>query len=551
MNAAQMNAAQLNAAGNQAEIPGPQGPGDDRPERLATVLAELADLGRMLGRRAADLARLAEASARAPFPGHHPTGVPAAAELASAAAEIAADAAAMTAAEASRPSDRSPQEPTGTPRTIDRTGRRPGDHRSRDHRLREDRPRDDRSRDKRRRSTAATNPQPPGEPAASPTPRTTIPAGRRRIAPGPLVASSIVHALALIVLAVIFVPGAAKRPPITLEFGIASADTASAEDAVLLVAPESPSSETEDAAASTTDMISATLPAPLDVPLAEPPGAAALADPLADPVADVLAAMPPPGDAVGGEKEGLPDHTLLAEIAATGKHSAAAGGRPAETASTATTFFGRSGAGRSVCFLCDNSNSHRDGGFHVVLEEVARAIDGLRPDQSFFVIFFSDAAYPLFHPAPGAASATGLVPATPDNKRKLRAWLETVEMCRGGQGIHDAVKLAGSLEPDLVYLLSDGQMAGSVVDQVREADFGGAVVHTLGMQQWIADRRTGRLDPDRLREQEGCNRKLITIAAAHGGGFTPVFVPPFAAGFERARPIARNRSRGPVWGLRL
>lgn len=360
-------------------------------------------------------------------------------------------------------------------------------------------------------------------------------------------ASSIVHTLALIVLAVIFVPGAAKRPPLTLEFGIASADTASAEDAVLLTAPESPSSDTGDDTASATDMISTTLPATL----AEPPAAAAFADPLADPVADMLAAPPLPGDAVGGGKEGLSDQDLLAEIDAAGKHSAAAGGRPAETASTATTFFGRSGAGRSVCFLCDNSNSHRDGGFHVVLEEVARAIDGLRPDQSFFVIFFSDAAYPLFHPAPGDAPATGLVPATPDNKRKLRAWLETVEMCRGGQGIHDAVKLAGSLEPDLVYLLSDGQMAGSVVDRVREADFGGAVVHTLGMQQWIADRRTGRLDPDRLREQEGCNRNLITIAAAHGGGFTPVVVPPFAAGFERARPIARNRSRGPVWGLRL
>jgi hypothetical protein len=28
-------------------------------------------------------------------------------------------------------------------------------------------------------------------------------------------------------------------------------------------------------------------------------------------------------------------------------------------------------------------------------------------------------------------------------------------------------------------------------------------------------------------------------------------VPPPAAALERLRPIARNRSRGPVWGLRL
>jgi len=212
-----------------------------------------------------------------------------------------------------------------------------------------------------------------------------------------------------------------------------------------------------------------------------------------------------------------------------------------------TTFFGRTGQGRSVCFLCDNSNSYSNGGSHVVLEEVARAVDALPADHSFFVVFFSDAAYPLFHPEP----ADALVPATPENKRRLRSWLGTVEMCQGGQGIHEAVRLAGTVGTDTVYLLSDGEFSSSVVDRVEAADFGDAVVHTFGIQQNVIDRRTGQVDPDKLVDQQTYNRNLITIATAHGGGFTPVNIPPVASTLERTRPIPRNRLRGAIWGLRL
>jgi hypothetical protein len=71
------------------------------------------------------------------------------------------------------------------------------------------------------------------------------------------------------------------------------------------------------------------------------------------------------------------------------------------------------------------------------------------------------------------------------------------------------------------------------------------------MQQSVIDRRTGLVDPDRLREQQGHDRNLATIALAHGGTFTPVVIPPQAAALERLRPIPRNRSRGGVWGLKL
>ena len=241
----------------------------------------------------------------------------------------------------------------------------------------------------------------------------------------------------------------------------------------------------------------------------------------------------------------------LAAIGGTGGEAAGSGGGAGVGAGGGqpggASFFGRTGQGQTVCFICDNSNSYRDGGFHAVLDEVARAVDSLRPDQSFFVVFFSDTAYPMFHPERVAA----LQPASPENKQRLRAWLATVEMCGGGQGIDEAVRLAARAGADVVYFLSDGEHAASVVDRVVSADFGGAVVHTFGMQQGVLDRRTGQIDPDKLLRQQAFNQNLVAIASGHGGAFTPVTVPPQAAALERLRPIRRNRTPGPVWGSKL
>lgn len=157
---------------------------------------------------------------------------------------------------------------------------------------------------------------------------------------------------------------------------------------------------------------------------------------------------------------------------------------------------GRRGQGRSVCFVCDNSNSYRDGGFQTVLDEVGRAVEALQHTQTFFVIFFSDAAYPMFHPQ----QADALQPATFENKRRLQAWLGTVEMCSGGRGIHDAVKRAAALNADVIYFLSDGEHAC-----VRSAKT--ARVGWFGGSTWSqADRPRPRVtaSPARASRGRGC-----------------------------------------------
>jgi len=361
---------------------------------------------------------------------------------------------------------------------------------------------------------------------------------------GPALVSSLVHLAMLIGLALMYIKVEAKPVRVALTLGETTALEEPTLESVSLVPLDSIQqsdiqTETDPLTLESQQIVetvlSEELPAALPVPdtaLAENAGASAAASFDPGDMAAMLAEVVGGGQRGDGRGEGPGGGDV-------------AGGQAAGQA--AATFFGRAGQGRSVCFICDNSNSHRDGSFHVVLDELVRAVDSLRPEQSFFVIFTSDAAYPLFHPV----AADALQPATVENKRKLRAWLETVEMCRGGQGIHEAMSMAGSLGADVIYLLSDGEFAASVVERLEVADIGRSVVHTFGVQQHALDRRTGQVDPDGLREQQARNLNLVTIATAHGGTFTPVSVPAPVAALERLRPIPRNRSRGAIWGVRL
>lgn len=480
--------------------------------RIARVLGELADLGKRIGERAEELALLAGRGRDA----NEPVAARETVEVAASAAQLAASAAGLA-------------------------GRKPGSA-DRD-------PARDRPAGSAERAAARQTPKKPGSPAGSvdaKRSRGKPPAacGRRavkrpalraattwwRVKPaGPVFVSTVMHLVVLVGLAMIFVARDAKTDPFVITSD-RPAETFVEEFTPLEFEAAEESAE-ESLEPSPAELVSFDAePVALDeidVAADSAPGEAADIMPVSFEASDMLATI---GGGAGGEAGGG------------GRGSASGGG-----AAGAPTFFGKPGAGKSVCFVCDNSNSYRDGGFHTVLAEVARAVDALQPEQSFFVIFFSDAAYPMWHPD----RLDALQPATPENKARLRAWLGTVEMCSGGQGIHDAVKLAAGLDADVVYFLSDGDHGESVVDRVVKADFGETAMHTFGMQQSVFDKRTGATDPERVREQQACNQTLIEIATAHGGTFTPVIVPPQAAALEQLRPIRKNRSRGPIWGLKL
>lgn len=490
--------------------------------RIAKVLEELADLGRRIGERAGELARLAKERQRASAP-RSDDGM---ASVAAAAADLASEAAAVVAS----------REPSSRGRQRRQTRREPSTANNDHHARNSSATTKHRTNAKPEQASGTQTPR-LSQGAVSrrgtrgrAVPRGAGPRSVRKRAVGPVLASALVHVVALLGLAMIFVVVEAK--PIRLALTVGDAAEPAFEEAALvsidtLAQPDEPVELLAEATPTDVEPLSLLDPMPSE-PLLEQ----------RDPVDDAVGAM-----------AALDPGAMLAEIGGSGDAKPAGGGQGGGAAGgkPAAAFFGRAGQGKSVCFICDNSNSHSDGSFHVVLEELARAVDALKPAQSFSVIFTSDAAYPLFHPA----IVEGLQPATADNKKKLRAWLGTVEMCRGGQGIDEAVKRAAALGAEVVYLLSDGALGASVVDRLEGADFGGAVVHTFGVQQTVLDRRTGEVNPDKLREQQGHDRNLAVIATAHGGTFTPVIVAPAAAALERLRPIPRNRARGAVWGLKL
>ena len=476
--------------------------------RLASVLGELADLGRRISERAAELAGLMGEGGD-PVP---PELADRLADVRTSTADLAAVAAVVTAA--TEPAEHKPHVKADAPRKKSRTPQAT--------QMAQQRPVAERPKRKQPRAGAAVA-------------RARLPAaldGGRRLRPFmPALASAAVNVVAILGLALIFVAAEAKpkRPVLTLG--------ATEESFVDELTPVEFEARAE-------------APAEVDQAADQPPELNALA---ADAVAiddiefDEAAFADAPAAVTAVSFDSVDALAALGGAGGDAAGSGGGGGGAGGGQPGAASFFGRTGQGKTVCFICDNSNSYRDGGFHTVLDEVARAVDSLRPEQSFFVVFFSDAAYPMFHPE----RVDELQPASPDNKRRLRTWLASVEMCGGGQGIDEAVRLAGKVGADVVYFLSDGEHAASVVDRVTRADFGGAVLHTFGMQQGVLDRRTGQVDPDKLLRQQDFNRNLVAIATAHGGTFTPVTIPPQAAVLERLRPIPKNRAPGPVWGLKL
>lgn len=195
----------------------------------------------------------------------------------------------------------------------------------------------------------------------------------------------------------------------------------------------------------------------------------------------------------------------------------------------ATSFFGTTVSGRRFVFVLDNSNSMANGRLETAFAELMRAVDGLGPEQSFSVILFSDTAYRMFHPDP----APTLVPGTAENKRRLREWLETVEMCLTTRG-EAAVEAAVAMQPDVISILGDGRFTDRATQLLTAPHGRRIVINTYGMQ----------VDPAGRRE-------LAAIARANNGSFRMVETSATAVALARSRPIRRNTTRGEVWGVSL
>ncbi|NOY41286.1 MAG: VWA domain-containing protein [Planctomycetes bacterium] len=199
-------------------------------------------------------------------------------------------------------------------------------------------------------------------------------------------------------------------------------------------------------------------------------------------------------------------------------------------------FFGTKIEGNRIVFVLDNSGGMITGEFETLIAELLRSVESLTPKQQFYVIFYSDALYPIFYPN----APQHFVRATDENKRLLERWLDTVELCVGNE-VDEALAAATAIRPDVVYLLTDGDL-DSTRDQRRlrfllDRTGRSFPIHTFG----IGTGKTGK-----------AAQKLKQVAEANGGSFRAVEIAPDAVVLAKIKArVYHNKSPGEVWGLRV
>ncbi len=180
---------------------------------------------------------------------------------------------------------------------------------------------------------------------------------------------------------------------------------------------------------------------------------------------------------------------------------------------TGATFFGTQASGYRFVFVIDSSMSMIGPRWEALRSELNRAIRSLSPDQEFFVISFDSVAHPMFNKLPPKGT---FLAATTENVSKLNNWVNAIQ--HGGNTFPaSAIGIALQLEPDAIFLLSDGEIRDSTLYDLRrfnrrpdeeEKVKVGVPIHTV------------------LLHSDAGFMTLKTIADENDGVFTPVSLHP-------------------------
>jgi hypothetical protein len=231
---------------------------------------------------------------------------------------------------------------------------------------------------------------------------------------------------------------------------------------------------------------------------------------------------------------GLMDATGLFGAAGGGTGGSALGqGIPSGDKLTAS-FFGTKVDGRRILYVLDNSGGMQDGGLEALVMELLRSVESLNEKQEFYVLFYSDMVYPMFHPR----GVERFVPANDRFKQRLKVWLDSVEFCVGNS-VDEAIQAAAMIRPDAAYLLTDGD-----INTTRDGRKLAALLDTRGREFPIHTFLIGN--------SSKAAENLRLVAEANKGTFRTVEVTPEAK--ARAKQLNRpyhNKEPGRDWGLNV
>ena len=140
----------------------------------------------------------------------------------------------------------------------------------------------------------------------------------------------------------------------------------------------------------------------------------------------------------------------------------------------ATSFFGLCARGQFFVFVVDQSGSMIDDDRLIRAKiELLRSVFALQPPQRFEVIFYNEEATPM----PGGPQPR---PADLKTKNQLTSWLHLIGP-DGGTDPRLAIAQAIALQPDAVFLLSDGEFPEGTVERVAKLNPRKLPIHCVDM----------------------------------------------------------------------
>ncbi|NIA22383.1 MAG: VWA domain-containing protein [Anaerolineaceae bacterium] len=135
-------------------------------------------------------------------------------------------------------------------------------------------------------------------------------------------------------------------------------------------------------------------------------------------------------------------------------------------------FFGVGGVAGKVVYVVDRSGSMTDSIMYVK-HELKRSIGELRPNQRFFVVFYSSGP-------PQMMPVRRLLVATDVNKQRAYEFIDNIVPI-SQTAPDEALTEAFKLRPELIYLLTDGEFDKKTVAHIDRLNRGRKViVNTIG-----------------------------------------------------------------------